>query len=134
MIAVAVLWAFSTALDKRALPHASPATHAFLLSSGGALILLAWLFVRGAQGELRDVASAPKRLLVAMIGFAAAAVALQMTALLFLWVAVLETLKRAFGVLGSIIFGRLFFLEPISGRKLLAASFMVAGTTLLALA
>ncbi|MGB5194511.1 MAG: EamA family transporter [Polyangiales bacterium] len=134
MIAVAVLWAFSTALDKRALPHASPASHAFLLSSGGATILLLWLLVRGAHGELRELGRAPKRLLAAMIGFAAAAVALQMTALLFLWVAVLETLKRAFGVLGSIAFGRLFFLEPIGGRKLVAAAFMMAGTTVLALA
>jgi len=134
MIAVALLWSLSTALDKRALPHASPATHAFLLSAGGALILVAWLLVRGAHGELRQVGCAPKRLLVAMIGFAAAAVALQMTALLFLWVAVLETLKRAFGVLGSIVFGRMLFLEPITGRKVLAAAFMVAGTALLGLA
>jgi drug/metabolite transporter (DMT)-like permease len=134
MIAVAVLWSLSTALDKRALPHASPAAHAFLLSAGGALILVAWLVLRGAHGELRELRSAPKALLAAMIGFAAAAVALQMTALLFLWVAVLETLKRAFGVLGSIVFGRVFFLEPISGRKLLAAAFMVAGTAMLALA
>lgn len=134
MIAVALLWSLSTALDKRALPHASPATHAFLLSAGGALILVAWLLVRGAHGELRRVGRAPKRLLVAMIGFAAAAVALQMTALLFLWVAVLETLKRAFGVLGSIVFGRMLFLEPITGRKVLAAAFMVAGTALLGLA
>ena len=134
MMAVAVLWAFSTALDKRALPHASPATHAFLLSLGGALLLLAWLFFKGTHGELRELARAPRALLAAMIGFAAAAVALQMTALLFLWVAVLETLKRAFGVLGSIVFGRLLFLEPLTGRKLAAAVLMVAGTSLLAFA
>jgi drug/metabolite transporter (DMT)-like permease len=134
MIAVAVLWAVSTALDKRALPHASPATHAFLLSLGGAVLLLAWLFLKGTHGELREIGRAPRALLAAMIGFAAAAIALQLTALLFLWVAVLETLKRAFGVLGSIVFGRMFFLEPLTGRKLGAAALMVAGTTLLAFA
>lgn len=134
MIAVAVLWAVSTALDKRALPYASPATHAFLLCSGSALILVAWVLLRQQQGELRRVAEAPKRLLAALIGFAVAALAFQMIALQWLWVAVIETLKRAFGVLGSIVFGRLFFDEPVTPRKLVAAAFMAAGTAILALA
>lgn len=134
MIGVALLWSLSTALDKRALPHAAPASHAFLLSLGGSAILLVWLSVRGTLGELRELRHAPKGLLAAMVGFAGAAVALQMTALLFLWVAVLETLKRAFGVLGSIVFGRVFFIEPITPRALVAASLMVTGTALLAIA
>ena len=133
MIAVAVLWALSTALDKRALGHASPASHAFLLSAGSATILLSWLLSRGKQGELREVVLAPKALLAGLIGFAVAALALQMVALQWLWVAVVETLKRAFGVFGSVVFGRLFFEEPITSRKLSAVVLMVAGTTLLAL-
>jgi multidrug transporter EmrE-like cation transporter len=70
---------------------------------------------------------------VGLIGFAVAALALQMVALQWLWVAVIETLKRAFGVLGSVVLGRVFFLEPITNRKLVAMVLMVAGTTLLAL-
>jgi multidrug transporter EmrE-like cation transporter len=89
---------------------------------------------RGKQGELRAVFQAPKGLLVAMIGFAVAALALQMVALQWLWVAVIETLKRAFGVFGSVLFGRLFFEEPITSRKLTAVVLMVAGTSILALA
>jgi drug/metabolite transporter (DMT)-like permease len=133
MIAVAVLWAFSTALDKRALPHASPASHAFLLSAGSATILLIWIFSRRQQGELRDVFIAPKSLLASLVGFAVAALAFQMLALQWLWVAVIETLKRAFGVLGSVVFGRLIFEEPVTRPKVLALVLMVAGTTLLAL-
>jgi drug/metabolite transporter (DMT)-like permease len=133
MIAVAVLWAFSTALDKRALGHASPAAHAFLLSGGSATILLSWILSRGKQGELREVLSAPTGLLAGLIAFAVAALALQMVALQWLWVAVIETLKRAFGVVGSVVFGRLFFGEPITGRKVVAMGLMLAGTALLAL-
>ena len=133
MIAVAFLWACSTALDKLALGHASPASHAFLLSGGSATILLAWLLSRGKQGELREVVLAPRALLAVLIGFAVAALALQMLALQWLWVAVVETLKRAFGVFGSVVFGRLFFGEPITSRKVAAVVLMVAGTTLLAL-
>jgi multidrug transporter EmrE-like cation transporter len=62
-----------------------------------------------------------------------AALALQMVALQWLWVAVLETLKRAFGVVGSVLLGRVIFGEPITGPKLAAMALMVAGTTLLAL-
>ena len=134
MIAVAVLWAFSTALDKRALPHASPASHAFLLSAGSAAILGTWMLARRTQGELRQVFEAPKGLLVGLVAFAVAALALQMVALQWLWVAVIETLKRAFGVFGSVVFGRFFFEEPITSRKVAAVVLMVAGTTILALA
>jgi uncharacterized membrane protein len=133
MIAVAVLWAASTALDKRALPNASPASHSFLLSAGSAAILVVWIVARQQHGELREALQAPKGLLAAMVGFAVAALALQMLALQWLWVAVLETLKRAFGVLGSVAFGRIVFGEPITGRKLVAAALMIAGTGLLAL-
>jgi drug/metabolite transporter (DMT)-like permease len=133
MIAVAFLWACSTALDKLALGHASPASHAFLLSGGSATILLSWLLSTGKQGELREVVLAPRALLAGLIGFAVAALALQMLALQWLWVAVVETLKRAFGVFGSVVFGRLFFGEPITSRKVAAVVLMVAGTTLLAL-
>jgi drug/metabolite transporter (DMT)-like permease len=133
MIAVAVLWAFSTALDKRALGHASPAVHAFLLSGGSAAILLSWILARGKQSELRDVLCAPRALLAGLVGFAVAALALQMVALQWLWVAVIETLKRAFGVVGSVVFGRLFFGEPITGRKVVAMGLMLTGTALLAL-
>jgi drug/metabolite transporter (DMT)-like permease len=132
MIAVAVLWAVSTALDKRALPHASPAAHAFLLCLGSAAILVSWLLTKGDRGELRKVLQAPNGLLAAMVGFAVTALAFQMIALQWLWVAVIETLKRAFGVLGSVFLGRIFFVEPITPWKLVAAVLMVAGTTLLA--
>jgi drug/metabolite transporter (DMT)-like permease len=134
MIAVAALWAFSTALDKRALPHASPASHAFVLTLGGAVILVSWILSRRSQAELGAVFRAPKGLLASMLGFAVAAVALQLLALQTLWVAVLETLKRAIGVLGSVLLGRAIFLEPVTVRKLIAGALMIAGTSLLALA
>ena len=133
MIAVAVLWSFSTALDKRALPHASPAAHAFVLSTGSAAILVTWLAVRGRLRELRGVLDVRSSLLVGMVGFGVVALGLQFVALKTLWVSVLETLKRAFGVLGSIAFGRVFFREAVTSRKLVAAGLMILGTSVLAL-
>jgi drug/metabolite transporter (DMT)-like permease len=133
MLGVAVLWALSTALDKRALPSASPASHAFLLAAGSGTILVTWMLARREHADLREVWNAPKGLLVGLVGFAVAAIALQMLALQVLWVAVVETLKRAIGVIGSVVMGRMFFGEPITGRMLLAIALMVAGTTVLAI-
>jgi len=133
MIAVAVLWAISTALDKRALPYASPASHSFVLCMGSAAILVAWLGSRRRLGEVRGVLEAPAGLLAALIGFAVAALGLQMMALQTLWVSVLETLKRGFGVLGSVVFGRILFAEAVTPRKLGASALMIAGTSILAL-
>lgn len=133
MIAVAFLWAGSIALDKVALPHSSPASHAFLLTAGSGGMLFSWVSFRGELADLQTALRAPKPLLVGLIGFAIAALALQMLALTWLWVAVVETLKRGVGVLGSVAFGRLFFDEPITQRKLLAGGLMAVGTALLAL-
>lgn len=133
MIAVAFLWSGSVALDKLALPHASPASHAFLLTTGSLLMLLLWVSSRGELGDLRAVWTAPKPLLLGLVGFAIAALVFQMLSLKWLWVAVVETLKRGLGVLGSIAFGRLLFGEPLTKRKLLAGALMVAGTVFLAL-
>jgi len=133
MVAVAFLWSGSVALDKLALQHSSPASHAFLLTTGSGLMLVAWVGFRGELSDLRAAWRAPRPLLAGLIGFAIAALALQMFALAWLWIAVVETLKRGIGVLGSIAFGRLFFDEPITQRKLLAGGLMVAGTALLAL-
>jgi drug/metabolite transporter (DMT)-like permease len=133
MMVVAFLWAASIGFDKQALPYASPASHAFLLTAGSGIILLAWIFARGKQRELRDVLAAPRPLLPALIALAVAALAFQLLALQWLWIAVVETLKRPFELFGSLLFGRALFAEPITPHKLAALALMLLGTALLAL-
>jgi len=134
MMVVAFLWAASLGFDKQALPHSSPAAHAFLLTTGSGGLLLGWMLVRGKQGELRGVIASRKSLLVVLIALAVAALALQLLALQWLWIAVVETLKRPFELLGSVLFGRVLFAEPITPQKLAALALMSVGTALLALA
>jgi len=133
MMVVAFLWAASIGFDKQALPDASPASHAFLLTAGSAFLLLGWVLVRGRQGELREALSAPTSLLAALIALAVAALACQMLALQWLWIAMVETLKRPFELFGSLLFGRLVFSEAITPQKLAALGLMLLGTALLAL-
>ena len=95
------------------------------------MILSAWIYARREHAELRQLLEAPKGLLAAMIGLAVSAVALQMLSLVYLWVAVLETIKRAVGVIGGVAMARVFFREPITARMIAAILLMILGTTLL---
>lgn len=133
MVAVALLWAASTAFDKLALPHASAAAHTFILSVGVAALLLVFMLAKGRLRELRALRAAPVALQLGLVGLAVVALALQMLALQWLWVAVVETLKRGLGVIGSVLFGRIFFHEPVTPAKLTAAALMISGTALLVL-
>jgi multidrug transporter EmrE-like cation transporter len=45
-----------------------------------------------------------------------------------------ETLKRGIGNVLAVVFGRLLFAEPVTGRKLAAVALMAAGVALLLLA
>ena len=134
MVGVAFLWSSSLAFDKVALPHASAAAHAFVLTCGSSALLLGWVSLRGELGEVRTaLVNPPPILLIALVGVALAAVALQMLSLRWLLVAVVETLKRGIGVLASILFGNLFFGEPITVQKLVAGALMAVGTVVLVL-
>lgn len=133
MVAVALLWASSTAFDKLALPHSSAAAHTFILSAGISILLLLWIAALGRLRELRSLRDAPPGLQLGLVGFGVAALALQMLTLQWLWVAVVETLKRGLGVATSILFGRILFHEPLTPAKLTAAVLMISGTALLVL-
>jgi drug/metabolite transporter (DMT)-like permease len=133
MVAVALLWASSTAFDKLALPHSSAAAHTFILSAGVSVLLLTWIGALGRLGELHALRAAPAGLQLGLLGFAVAALATQMLALKWLWVAAVETLKRGLGVAASVLFGRVLFHEAVTPAKLAAAVLMISGTVLLVL-
>ena len=71
------------------------------------------------------------------LGFAtllgAAALGLQLVAVQHILVSQLETLKRAIGLVGAIVLGKLVFGEPITRVKTAAIVLMVAGVVLLML-
>lgn len=129
MLGVALCWSLTSVLDKAALEHISVPYHAVAQTAGVGLVLLAWLVVRGRLVELRPEGKA-WAVLAAAIGFATAAIALQLLAIQQVLVALVETLKRAVGMTAAVVVGRIVFDEPVGVAKALAIALMAAGTAL----
>jgi drug/metabolite transporter (DMT)-like permease len=132
MVAVAVLWALANPLDKMAVERASGPFHGLVLNAGVALGTLAGL---AAQGRLRELARVRqvRGPFAASLAVSAAALGLQLIAIQHMWVGLVETLKRGIGNLLAVLFGRLLFAEPVTGRKIAAVALMVAGVALVLL-
>ncbi|MFW6052114.1 MAG: EamA family transporter [Myxococcota bacterium] len=129
MILVAAIWSVTAALDKLALRHASVPAHAMVQTAGVAVLLLAWLAATGRLASLRSMWPADRPQAAAIL-FAAGALGLQLLAFRVLMVGLVETLKRAVGVVASVAIGRAAFAEPLTGPKLAAVVLMTVGSAL----
>lgn len=133
MLAVACLWSVTTSVDKVALRSAPFTFHAAFQMAVGAAILGLVLVARGGVGEIRSVARRPLAFLLAL-AFLAGAIAFQLLALDGdVPVAVIETVKRALGMVVALVVGRTWFHEPIGARVLVGVALMITGTALLLL-
>jgi drug/metabolite transporter (DMT)-like permease len=132
MLVVALAWACTIAIDKAAMQHAALVVHAAIQNGGVGLLLLVYLLVRGRGRELGAIRRLPRPLLATVV-FAAGGFALQLVAIKVLLVGVVETFKRAIGLVSAVIVGRLAFGEPITTAKVAAAVIMAAGTAALML-
>ncbi len=132
MCLVAVTWSLAIPLDKLALREASTSVHSLGLTFGVALGCLVILLARRELGELAAVRRVPG-LFAASLAVSSVALALQLMALTMAWVSLVETVKRGFGNVMSVVFGRAFFGEPVTRPKLVAVGLMVTGVVLIAL-
>ncbi|MEM6931014.1 MAG: hypothetical protein AAF602_29030, partial [Myxococcota bacterium] len=130
MAAVSGLWSASGVVDKVALQHAAPATHATFVALGTMAALLGLL---AARGTLRDLVPAPAdRLpLVGAIGTLGLAYALQLLAVSAIAVGLVEGVKRGFGVPAALLSGWALFGESVSWARQGVAIVVVAGLVLL---
>ncbi|HRI08462.1 MAG TPA: EamA family transporter [Nannocystaceae bacterium] len=130
MALVAVLWAVAGPLDKLALGVADVSFHAACLALVAGGLLAAGLALRGRVGEIRGV-SRDLRGVVAALVVVALAQAIQFVAFTQVQVSVVETIKRAVGMIMAVALGRIFFGEVVTTRKVAAIVAMLAGTALL---
>jgi drug/metabolite transporter (DMT)-like permease len=129
MALVALLWAITAPMDKIALRHATTSVHALVQTGGVSAALLGLIVYRGRGDELFELASRSKALAVATL-FASVGLGLQLVAIQRTLVSLVETIKRAVGLVGSVINGRLLFAEPVTPGKLFAVSLMTVGVVL----
>jgi drug/metabolite transporter (DMT)-like permease len=132
MVAVAFLWALCIPLDKLSVERSSGPFHGLVLNAGVALGTLTGLAALGRLRELAQVRTV-RGPFAASLAVSAAALGLQLIAIQYLLVGLVETLKRGIGNLLAVLLGRLLFAEPVTARKLGAVVLMIAGVALVLL-
>jgi drug/metabolite transporter (DMT)-like permease len=129
MLAVAFLFAVSTALDPIAIRHSSEPAYALGLTAS---ISLGLLLRRGVAQEVVRSRSLHGLLVLGAL-LTAVALLTQFLGYRYLYVAYVDAVKRAGGNLLALLLGALFFAEGINPRRLVAAILMSIGVSLVLL-
>jgi len=131
MLATTVLWSAGAAFDKAAIQYASSLTHLTLLLGSTVFILECYrrLFAnrsKSAHLERRQIG------MIVLVGLVMlSAIALQFSAYSHWDVAYVEAVKRALGLIGSVVAGTMFFNEGQLRKRLAAVVLMACGTALI---
>jgi drug/metabolite transporter (DMT)-like permease len=130
MLGTALAWSMTIVADKVATDHASLGAHGVVLNVGVGGFGLVWL---ASRRELRKLAAIRRvwKVWLLSIGFGTLGLGGQLVALQHVFVAVIESLKRAIGLASSVIVGRLLFKEPVTPWKLVAVALMAIGTSVI---
>ncbi len=132
MAGVAVLWSISPPVDKLCLAYASVGMHGLVQLLVLFVATGLWLVVHGGLGALAPPRASARSLLgvglTAGIGYTLQLVAYQLTL-----VAVVELVKRTVGLVGALIYGRVYFNEPVTGPKVLGIVIIALGLPLVLL-
>ena len=132
MLGTAVFWSAAAAFDKAALQHASFLTHLVLLLGSTVVILgITQQFTVTNQASKVENTSAPALVMVCCTMLAA--LALQLAAYVYWDVAYVEAVKRALGLVGSVVAGTVFFKEGQPMQRLSSVVVMALGTALIIL-
>jgi drug/metabolite transporter (DMT)-like permease len=132
MAGTALLISCAIPADKLAVGRATPAFHGLFLTSGIAVGSLAVLGAQRRLGELAGIRQGWKPFLLAL-ATSTLTLGLQLVALQFLLVSVIETVKRGLGNLLAVALGRAVFAEVLSAQKLGATLLMALGVGLILL-
>ncbi len=130
MLGVSFLWSATLLLDKRAIGVAAPELHALVLNAGVAVGGLLALACSRRLGDLGAARGHGTRILAA-VSVGAAALTLQLVAMMVTPVGVVETIKRGIGGLSAVAAGRLVYGEALTPRKLGAVVAMAVGVALI---
>lgn len=133
MLLVAALWGGATSIDKIAIAHGSEALLGFVMSALSSVMLLALRLGRRRGHRPAPAEAERTALLLVLAAFVAGiAVLAQFYAYQELFVAYVEAVKRAGGILSALI-GVIFFHEGGLAHRIPAACLIFAGMLLLIL-
>lgn len=130
MTLVALCWSATTVLDKLATTHADLPVHALVMNCGVGVILGAFLLANRRSSDFAGARHHPGALAIGML-VGGAAFAFQLLAIQGLLVGVVETIKRAVGLIIALFVGRMAFGESVAAPRIIGAVFMGIGTALI---
>jgi drug/metabolite transporter (DMT)-like permease len=129
MVVTALCWSLVMPLDKLALAASGAPFHGMALNIGVALGAVLVLAGKGRVVELRRLATHWRLLtLIAIVG--AVAIVLILLAITQTWIGFIETTRRGLGSFLALIWGRAFFGESLTQRKLVAVGVIAVGVAL----
>lgn len=130
---VAALWSSAAAVDQHALAIVPPSVHALMQSAVMAVLVGLSLSARGRLAAALHDVRAVALVFGSAVALGALALGFQLVAMQTVLVSLVETIKRASGSVASLIVGRTFFDERITGLHVLGVSSILVGTALVLL-
>ncbi len=130
MTTVAALWSMSATLDKLALQGMGAPLHAVIEIGGVAICMALVVIVTRRVEHARPDARATRWIALGAVT-GAAALGLQLLAIQGMYVGAVDTLKRALGVVASLVIGASVYGERVTPRKICAAMLMATGAALI---
>ncbi len=130
MLLVALIWSLTPVLDKKCLQYTDVYLHGYLQSIGWLIIILYFFLTK--KISLSNLINKNTNNLIAGIAIIGSVVSLiQLIALTYNMVPILESFKRSIGIILSLVFGYYFFKEKVNFKKTISVTIIVSGLYLL---
>ena len=125
MLCVSFLWSLTPIIDKICFKFSSINFHGLIQAIGICLVL--FCFYKNSIQKDFPIIKKNKLLILITVAIGTTATILQFLAIKLTFVSIMESIKRSFGQILSVVFGRIFFKENISPQKTLGIFIIITG-------
>ena len=125
MLCVSFLWSLTPIIDKICFKFSSMNFHGLIQAIG--IFLVLFCFYKNSIQRDFQIIKKNKLLILITVLIGTTATILQFLAIKLTYVSIMESIKRSFGQILSVVFGSIFFRESISTQKILGIFVIVTG-------
>ena len=125
MLYVSFLWSLTPIIDKICFKFSSMNFHGLIQAIG--IFLVLFCFYKNSIQRDFQIIKKNKLLILITVLIGTTATILQFLAIKLTYVSIMESIKRSFGQILSVVFGSIFFKESISTQKILGIFVIITG-------
>ena len=125
MLCVSFLWSLTPIIDKICFKFSSINFHGLVQAIG--IFLVLFCFYKNSIQKDFQIIKKNKLLILITVVIGTTATILQFLAIKLTYVSIMESIKRSFGQILSVVFGSIFFKESISTQKILGIFVIITG-------